>query len=315
MDKQRNRSFLLYTIHFQITIVLLLCLSVKPAQASLLKNSNLIKSELFYQGIEQINNHNYQEALSNFTQIIEEKSDFIGAAYSNRCLVHLQLENNQAAKSDCSAALKLNPENTEAYLNLGLAEYKLGNYDAALEQYQKIIQKNKDDYRAYYNQGLANFAQKNYEKALISYDRALRLSDISSTFEKALIYSDRGLVNLTLGNKERAIADLTEAINWDSNNERAYYNRACAYHKNRNYQEAIADFTKVLQLNPQYAQAYVNRGLLQHQLGLENAAIKDLTTALHYFAKQEQLVAYQETLNLIKKLQQTIAQFHRTEFS
>jgi tetratricopeptide (TPR) repeat protein len=286
-----------------------------PVQAKSEINYEFQSSKLFYRGIENINNQNYQQAISNFTQVIKQKSSLVAAAYSNRCLVYLQLGNNQAAKSDCSAAVKLNPDNTEAYLNLGLTEYRLGNYDEALEQYQQVIQRNKDDYRVYYNQGLAHFAQQNYEKSLTSYEQALLLNSFSFSGERALIYSDKGLVNLMLGNFPNAIADLTKAISLDSSNERFYYNRACAHHKNGDYQAAIADFSQVLQLNPQSAQAYVNRGLLQHQIGLEYPAIKDLNTALYYFEKQKQMIAYQETINLIKRLQKTLAQSSRPQFS
>jgi tetratricopeptide (TPR) repeat protein len=302
-------------LNFSFALVILLFLIELPAQAAIETFSNSRASAFFDRGIENTNNHNYQQALSDFTRVINLKTDFVSAAYSNRCLVQLQLGNNQAAKSDCTAALQLNPDNAEAYLNRGLAEYRLGNYPAAIKQYQEVIQRIEDDYRAYYNQGLAHFAQQDYEKALDDYERALLLNNVNSASGKASIYNDKGLVYLMLSDLRAAIADLSEAIRLDSSNERAYYNRACAYHRNHNYTGAIADFTQVLKLNPHYAQAYVNRGLLRHEIGLEQAAIEDFKTALNYFNERGKIGAYQQTLALMKQLQQILAQSNRSDFS
>lgn len=297
--------------NFILVLVILFSLQEQAVKAIPENISYSKTSQLFAQGIENTKNNNYQQALSDFTRVINLKANFVSAAYSNRCLVNLKLGNNQAAKSDCTAALLLNPDNWETYLNRGLAEYRLGNYQEAINQYQKVIQGNEDDYRAYYNQGLAYFALANYREAGQNYEQALLSLGSSSPAVQALIYSEKGLTNFILGNSSQAIADLNKAIRLDNVNENAYYNRACVYRKERNYIAALNDFSKAVQLNAQYAEAYQNRGWLRHELGLEQAAIKDLNKALQQFERQGKIEASQQTLTLIEHLHEILAQSNR----
>lgn len=223
------------------------------------------------------------------------------ATYSQRCLVHLQRSEEQAAIADCTAAIGFNPGQTEAYTNRGLAYYRLGNYRAALAQYQRAIEQAPRDFRVYYNQGLAYHALSDYGRAIAAYDSALDL--LPTAEERAAIYNDRGLSDLMLNELSEAIADFGRAIRLDSSNERAYTNRACAYQHQRNYSAAVADFTRVLQLDAERAEAYVSRGWLYHRIGEEQAALWDLKVALHYFAQQGNAIAVQKTLALVAKLE------------
>jgi tetratricopeptide (TPR) repeat protein len=107
-----------------------------------------------------------------------------------------------------------------------------------------------------------------------------------------------------LENVEGAIADFSLAISLDNSNHRAFYNRACACHKNRDLLGAIRDFTVALQLEPNHAEAYINRGLIRHELGYQQTALWDLKTALKRFDEQGNTTAYKQTLTLIERLQQ-----------
>ena len=91
----------------------------------------------------------------------------------------------------------------------------------------------------------------------------------------------------------------------DANDARAYYNRGCICHRQGDYAGAIQDFTQSLQRNPNQAEAYINRGIDRYQMGYLQAAFADLRKGAECFCGQGQMVAYQQTLNLIKKLQQS----------
>jgi tetratricopeptide (TPR) repeat protein len=184
----------------------------------------------------------------------------------------------------------------------------MGNEQAALEQYREVLERDSDDYRAYYNRGLVHLARQDYQLALIDYERALASKRTIPQSQQGLIYSDRGLVHLLLGDFPAAIADLTAAMRLDSSNERAYYNRACAYHRSGNYRAAIADFSQAIRHNPQYAEAYFHRGWLRHQIGLDQAAFKDLKAALRYFKAQGKMDAYRQTLASLEQLRGIVSQ-------
>ncbi|ACK64897.1 Tetratricopeptide TPR_2 repeat protein [Rippkaea orientalis PCC 8801] len=302
-------------LKFGLILLISLTCFIQPVKATTQISANVKDSELFDQGIEHIENNDYEQALSDLTQVINLGSALTPSAYSNRCLVNLQLNNNQAAKLDCTEAIKLNPNNTEAYLNRGLAEYRLGNYEQALEQYQKVVERDADDYRSHYNQGLVNFALERYEIALQNYEKALASTRLISDSAKGIIYYDRALVQLKLDNIQQAIADFTEAINLDNLNDKAYYNRAYAYQKIKNYRAAIADFSEVIALNHDFTPSYLNRGKLYYILGRYQTALKDFKIALNQFKQQGKMTAYQQTLALINQFKQNFSHYHRSLYA
>ncbi len=252
--------------------------------------------DIFNSALENIRQQNYQEALVGFTQVINLNDDLVGAAYSDRCLVNLQLEQYLDAESDCTIALQYNSDNLEARLNLGLAYYRLGESEKAIAEYNKVIKSDRQDYRAYYNRGLAHFAVKDYPAAIADYNLALISNQEITEQQKTLIYNDRGVTYVILEDYQNAIANFNQAINLEPNNYSAYFNRGCAYHRQKNYLAALEDFTEVIQLNPDLTQAYVNRGMLHHKLGRNNNAFEDLDIALEQYKQQGDEFAYQQVL-------------------
>ncbi len=258
--------------------------------------------DIFNNGLNNLRQHYYQQALVDFSQVIEGQDKLVGAAYSNRCLVKLQLQNNAAAEADCIKALKYNSDNLEAYLNLGLAYYRQGESEKAIAQYQEVIQRNKRDYRAYYNRGLAYLALNNYQQAITDYQTALIYFPESNMKSKSLIYNDLALAYMFLEKDEPAVFNFSQAIALDSNNYNAYYNRGCVYHRQGKYQAAIEDFSQAIQLKPDLTQAYVHRGILHHEIGAKDTAFNDLNLALQQYQNQGNRTQYNLVLNLKQQL-------------
>ena len=293
-----------FAINF-IVIVAINCFFIISPVHSLPSSHQVTISEFLQMGVQNIQLGNYQQAIKNFTQAIELKSNS-GAAYSNRCLAYLQLEEYHNAIADCTVALNFVPDNTEAYLNRGLAQYRLGNYQAAILDNNRAIQIKPHDFRAYYNRGIVNAALKNHQGAIQDYNLALTQTQLSSSL-LGDIYNDRGLVNFELQNLPAALLDFSKAIRLNSTDDRAYFNRGCACARNKDNWGALRDFSQVVKLNPNNAIAYVNRGVAYHNLGYEQAAIEDLQTAAAYFINNKETIAYQRTVKLIKTVQQQIA--------
>ena len=259
-------------------------------------------SDIFNSGLDHVQQENYQQALVNFTQVINRQDNLVGAAYSNRCLVNLQLQNYSAAEFDCTTALQHNSDNIEAYLNLGLTYYRQGEYDQAIAQYQQVIQRDGEDYRAYYNQGLADFAMEDYPQAITDYSLALMSSRAFNPKSQSLIYNDLALTYMMLGDFEPAIFNFDQAIALDDHNYNAYFNRGCAHHQQAKYQAAIEDFSQVVQLKSDFTQAYVNRAVLHHQIGQDSAAFTDIDIALQQYQQQGNRFDYDLVINLKQKL-------------
>ena len=90
---------------------------------------------------------------------------------------------------------------------------------------------------------------------------------------------DKALAALELGQYERAIEDLNEAIRLDPQYANAYGHRGSAYGKLGQYEWAIEDFDEAIRLDPQYAEAYNNRGLAYRNLGQQELADRDFAKA------------------------------------
>src|SRR5262249_29869519 len=74
---------------------------------------------------------------------------------------------------------------------------------------------------------------------------------------------------------DRAIEDLTNAIELDSKSPAAWANRGAVRANKGDYDPAIADLTKALELDPEYAVAWANRGNAKHEKGDLEGAIAD----------------------------------------
>jgi len=94
-------------------------------------------------------------------------------------------------------------------------------------------------------------------------------------------YNGRGVYYLdVLKESEKALNDFTSAVNCDSTNARALYNRGLILmNKNRN-DEALPYFKHPLFYNPQYVEAYVNRGNILRDKGRNEEAMSDYNSAL-----------------------------------
>jgi tetratricopeptide (TPR) repeat protein len=257
---------------------------------------------LLNSGVKNLQNGHYEAAIDDFTEVIRSQPELVPQAYSNRCLAYLQLQQYPNAIEDCTQAIQFNPSNTEAYLNLGLVYYRQGNYPKAIAIYESAIEQNLADWRFYYNLGLAYGELKNYDAAITNYNVALKQNALEPQ-QTGQIYNDRGLSYLLSGRVTNAIADFTRSIDTNTDNQFAYYNRACAYHRQQSYLAAIADFTQAIQLNPSNINVYVNRGWLYHQIGQNHLALADLRFASKEFKQQGNLKAYRQAIAMIRQLQ------------
>ncbi|MBE9228272.1 tetratricopeptide repeat protein [Phormidium sp. LEGE 05292] len=296
---------MIYLVQLLVSLCITLALIIysPPATALTLANSSVQMSaqEFFRAGVEQMQSQNYSEAVQDFTDAIELKHDFF-AAFSNRCLAYLQLGEYESAVQDCTEAVSLNSQNVESFLNRGLAYYKQGNYQSAIADYNQVIKLKPIDFRAYYNRALAKSDLQSYQEAMSDYNHALSLMPVQDTFQLAEVYNDRGTNRLMLNDNLGAIADFDQAIHLNQQDYRLYFNRACANQRISNYTAAIQDLTIALKLNPNYAEAYASRGIAHYKLGDERQALLDLQKAAQNFLFQENVTAYQQTLDLLKQL-------------
>ncbi len=110
-----------------------------------------------------------------------------------------------------------------------------------------------------------------YDQILAAYPDYARNDRV--LYQKARAYDE-------LGQHQRAIGDLDEAIRLDPQYAPAYSNRGLAYSQLGQYQRAIEDCDQALRLDPQYALVYSNRALAYTALGRDQEAERDIEKAV-----------------------------------
>ena len=121
----------------------------------------------------------------------------------------LKNNNYQAAVTDLSKAVNLNPKYEDAHMKLGDAFYKLKSYQKAKESYTKVLGINKKNSKAYTKRGMARNRMRDYRGSIIDFSIAL-VFDNKSPYA-AVSYIGRASCYLRLGKKERAVKDLRRA--------------------------------------------------------------------------------------------------------
>ncbi|MEA2931194.1 MAG: hypothetical protein QOG38_3622, partial [Hyphomicrobiales bacterium] len=93
-------------------------------------------------------------------------------------------------------------------------------------------------------------------------------------------YCIRGNDLTELGELDRALGDLDEAIKIDATYACSWNNRGRVYAFKRDYDRAIAEYDEAIRLDPRFVIAYNNRGDAWHKRGDLDRAVADFTEAL-----------------------------------
>lgn len=268
---------------------------------------------LFSQGVQALEQGQYEQAIATFSQILLEATPAAASSYANRCLAHLYLNHYPEAVADCSQAIEIGSAGAEPYLNRGLAYYRQGDFEAALADYTVFLQDQPEDSRGFYNRGLVELAQRQLTEALQDFDRAIAIGqtlhfETASPRSLAQFYNDRGLAHLLKQLPAAAVEDFDDAIALNPTDTRAYFNRGCACHQLGQEQEALSNFDRVLALDPSHSRTYLERGLVRYRLGDRSGAIADLETAAYHAHRQGALGLHHAVMNLLDSLRTPVVQ-------
>jgi protein O-mannosyl-transferase len=144
--------------------------------------------------------------------------------------------------------------------------------------FSDVIEKNRsgaETSMGYYNRGNEYLRQKQRDKALADFSEAVR---VYPGYTEA--WYNRGLVLYNLTRYPEAIHDFSEAIRLRSDYLSAYLNRGTVYRAAGDYELALADFTRAISISP-YGPAYFSRGVLLHfNFGETGLACADWAEAL-----------------------------------
>lgn len=240
----------------------------------------------------------------------------LARAHTERGNLYNFLRNYPAAIADYNEAIRLEPEESDAYHGRAQVYSILGRHYDAIGDYNNLLRlaRGQPSASIYYNRGRSFIRVREFSRALSDFDRALQLepsqifirrnkaeahfwlgqydlalSEINASMRSSQIiprdYVIRGSANLYLRNFDAAMSDLNRAIQEDGQSAGGYFYRAELHRVNRRYREAIIDYNAALRINPNYSSAFEGRGNAQNGLGNTTAAAADAQRAAEIRAR------------------------------
>ena len=163
-------------------------------------------------------------ACSKVIEGAKDDEEIRAEAHLQRGVLHELAGNREAAISDYSEIIKLDPTNAVAYFNRGNAYDQLGEHDLAIADYTEAIKLDPTDPDAFNNRGQAYDNKGEYDLAIADYTESIRLAK-----DNPRAFFNRGLALAIQGEPERAVADFSQAIKLEPGDAEAYVNRGAAY--------------------------------------------------------------------------------------
>jgi tetratricopeptide (TPR) repeat protein len=239
-----------------------------------------------------------------------QHDDQTAAAHLERGKTHAAQGDYDLAAADFTQAIRLEPNEPEAFLLRGQVCEKQGEHEQAVADYTAALQIDVNRTLALAQRILALTTRREFDSAVADADQSLRLNQrLANTYflrgtaylrhaewargcddfaqvvqldpANGLGFLRKGEANARLGNQEQAVADFTEAIRLDPNNVAAYNLRGEVLQHQGHHDRAIADFTEALRLDPQYTPARNNRGDAHFRRGHYDEAIADYSQAIY----------------------------------
>ena len=197
---------------------------------------------------------------SKATQKTKSSLDIEGHESKNNDYINLGVGLKESGDIDrviihLKKAIKLNPNNAEAYNYLGIVLNQEGDLEGAKEQYEKAIELNPKYAGALHNLGNTLIGQGDLVGARKQYEKAIEFNPAL-----AIAYNNLGTTFRGKENLEGGIAHFKKAIELNPRLAIAYYNLGISLKDQGDLEGGIAQYKKAIELNPKYATAYYNLG-------------------------------------------------------
>ena len=279
--------------------------------------------------------------LSGCTAVIEsgrESSEKLAEAFHNRCWIHEEKNERDAAIRDCSRAIELKPDYMDAFRQRGTVYFNKGEYDHAIADYSEAMRLGDNSVGIYSLRGWAYSSKGDYDRAIADYTRALQIYPGWGMAQGGLENANEAKARLAAGERPgdpRAwcqgnalpqdalvpsglqVAGCTKLI--ESGKEKRgelaedFFHRAQAYEvEELNHDRAIADYGEAIKLKPDYEEAYFWRGTIYSLEATYDRAIADYDRAIRLKPNQVGYFTYRGQAHYAKgQFASAIADFDR----
>ncbi len=170
-------------------------------------------------------------------------------------------------------------------LNVRIA-YKQGqkafqnkNFKKSIKYFNQVLKKDSSLVKTYFARGLSYLRMDSLDQAIRDFNTNISKEPTSKA------YTYRAMARMRKKLFNNALNDFNKAIEMDTTNVQAFFNRGYLLQNLEVYEDAIKDFTEVIYLQnwpkaeQYYQRAYFYRGLCYKELGQNQKALRDLKKA------------------------------------
>ena len=228
-------------------------------------------SRLLRQGLKQLNQDDYENALRSFEEALRLYPQF-SAAYVNRGVIRLRQNDYQRAFEDFTRAIEIGNYRVSlwAYYNRGMTYYAQKDFANAITEFNDAIRLNPKFSRAYLIRGLTRFKVGDLEGLVTDSNEVIRIGKPRRFV--AFAYNNRAFAFIHKGSLDAAMADCNEALRRNSRLAQAYYCRGQVHLLKGNPETALADFNKAIDLEPDDLSRHAGRAITYFVLGQHDEA-------------------------------------------
>jgi tetratricopeptide (TPR) repeat protein len=173
-------------------------------------------------------------------------------------------------------AIRLNPQDANAYYQRALARRGDGDADGAMADLNEAVRLDPNFEEAFYARGRIYFDRKNYEGAITDYSEAIRIDPSNAIFLNSRCWV-RAVAGVGL---ELALADCDESLRLRPGNANTLDSRGLVHLRLSLYPQALEDYNAAVTINPDMAGALYGRGLAHLWLGESEQGGRDIIAAL-----------------------------------
>ncbi len=234
----------------------------------------------------------HEDAIADFSRAIALAPQDT-SAHSNRATAYLASKKLDLAIADLNEVIRADPSNGLAYYDRATAYEQRGEIDKAMIDYRETAHRKPSFAPAFAALGRLD-SKDDIQSALQELTTAIRLDPRSPALKS------RAILFLSLGEPERALPDLDQAITNDASDAIAWADRGVTKSKLGDNSGAIADCTHAIELAPTLANR-LNRGNAYANLHRNEEALADFQIALQLDPKSEPALLGRANANYASK--------------
>lgn len=238
------------------------------------------------QGIEALGQDSLTKAESCFRDALKDSPSHHGNYLLFRYLGQIQERQGRTeeALTNYTAGLALNPRHTDLMLDRAALYFRLGNEQRALMDYTDALELAPDNKEALQMRAYIYSGMHSYKQARRDYEALLELEPQNLTAWMGLI-----LVNDRDGRQYEAMQQADGLIRLYPHHAALYAIRGGMEQKRKQYERAVADLTRAIELDPKNPDYYVSRATLYIEMNRKKQARTDVQAAVRLGADPREM--------------------------